>query len=403
MPHRTWMGSLGLAAALWGGTARADTQSELEDLRKRVEKLESEKAAGPRFGTEKMRFFGYGEAHWNNPKTGTMAQQEPAQGDFHRLVLGWGVEFASWVRLETEVEFEHAGGTIELEYAHLDFDASDNVTFTAGALLMPFGMLNEYHEPTLFWSVERPEVEKNVIPTTWQELGFGVKTRLMEERLKYRAYIVSAIDAGKLSGSSGIRGGRGLGGRSTNAEDQALVQRAEFAPDLDMDDFELDLGASHYWAPSANHSQRDIQGVGVQGYEADARVRTHGFDVRATYAVFDLSEAGELNQKLRTSQSGTIGSRIVGGYVEVGYHVLPLFIRNPDQDLVVFVRGERLDLNDDTQEQSIKNEARDVGIVTTGVAWFPVKNVAVKGDVEHWDDKDQDRLTRTNLGIAFTY
>ncbi len=394
-----------LAASLLAGMpARADTQKELEELRQRVEKLEREQASPrPLLGNDKMRFFGYAEAHWNSPKTGTMVQQTPAEGDFHRLVLGWGYEFAKWIRFETEVEFEHAGGTIELEYAHLDFDAADDVTVTAGALLVPFGMLNEYHEPTNFWSVERPETERVVIPTTWQELGFGVKTRFMEERLKYRAYVVSALDAGIFSGSTGVRAGRGLGGRSTKADDQAFVHRIEYAPDTGPADLDIDLGASHYWAPSANHSQRDIQGVGLQMHGLDARVRSLGFDVRASWTVIDIAEAGELNQKLRTSQSSTIGSRITGGYAEIGYHILPLFTADTDQDLVIFVRGERMDLNDDTQEQSIKNDARNVGIITTGLAWFPVKNVAVKGDVEHWDDRDQDRLTRTNLGIALTF
>ncbi len=402
MSGKNRWGSLGMAVLLWTGTpAHADTEKELEDLRQRVEKLEREKGK-PSFGSDKLRFFGYGEAHWNNPKTGTMAQQDPAQGDFHRLVLGWGYEFADWVRLETEVEFEHAGGTLELEYAALDFDLSDHLTATTGALLVPLGMLNEYHEPTLFWSVERPEVERVVIPTTWQELGFGIKTRFLEERLKYRAYIVQAVDAGKFSGATGIRGGRGLGGRQTNASDFAFVHRAEYAPDVGGD-FDLDLGASHYLAPEANHEQRDTQGVGVRMYEADARVRTLGFDLRGTYALADLADAGELNRALRTSQSGTIGSQISGWYVDLGYHLLPLFIDKPDQDLVLFVRNEWMDLNDDTQEQSLKNDAREVKIVTTGVAYFPVKNVALKGDVEHWDDRVQDKLTRVNLGVAFTF
>lgn len=410
--RKTAIGCLAFAACAAAHAADpATTDKEIQDLKDRISKLEQGHQTAQKSPLEfgKMRFFGYGEAHWNNPKTGTMQQRDPAEGDFHRLVLGWENEFDSWVRLATEVEFEHAGATIELEYAAMDFDASDHVTATVGALLMPVGMLNEYHEPTLFWSVERPYVEKSVIPTTWQELGFGVKTRWMEERLKYRAYVVQAVNGQLFTGADGIRGGRGKGGTQTKADDAAFVHRVEISPDLDLKDVQLDLGASHYFAPSAAQerrnakNERQLQGAGLQIHEADARLRAWGFDLRGTAAWIDLSKGAELNRVLATNSASTIGSEIWGWYGELGYHLLPLLLEDPKQDLVAFVRQERYDTNHRVQGEGVKDLNRDVSIVTAGLAWFPVKSVALKVDFEHWQDRTYDEVDRINVGLAFTF
>ena len=39
--------------------------------------------------------------------------------------------------------------------------------------IMPLGMLNENHEPTAFYGVERNFVETAIIPSTWREGGVG--------------------------------------------------------------------------------------------------------------------------------------------------------------------------------------------------------------------------------------
>ena len=38
-------------------------------------------------------------------------------------------------------------------------------------MLIPMGITNEYHEPTLFNGVERPSIASVIIPTTWREIG----------------------------------------------------------------------------------------------------------------------------------------------------------------------------------------------------------------------------------------
>jgi hypothetical protein len=44
----------------------------------------------------------------------------------------------------------------------------------AGLFLMPFGFLNEHHEPTNFYGVQRNFVETLIIPSTWREGGLNL-------------------------------------------------------------------------------------------------------------------------------------------------------------------------------------------------------------------------------------
>ena len=43
----------------------------------------------------------------------------------------------------------------------------------AGIVLVPMGIINQWHEPPIFHGVERPTVDRVIIPTTWREGAVG--------------------------------------------------------------------------------------------------------------------------------------------------------------------------------------------------------------------------------------
>jgi hypothetical protein len=66
-------------------------------------------------------------------------------------------------------------GEFEVEQFYVDRRLNDAMTLRAGLFLMPFGLLNEHHEPTNFYGVQRNFVETMIIPSTWfQSLRSGV-------------------------------------------------------------------------------------------------------------------------------------------------------------------------------------------------------------------------------------
>ena len=111
--------------------------------------------------------------------------QNPAAGgqwqngfDAHRLVLLPTYAITPNIIFNAEIEFEHAGsgfdpddklhGTAEIEQVFVDFLIVDQLNWrSAGIDLVPIGYINQHHEPTQFYSVNRPPIYNGLIPSTW--------------------------------------------------------------------------------------------------------------------------------------------------------------------------------------------------------------------------------------------
>ena len=122
-----------------------------------------------------VKLWGYGEIYYTDP----LHDRERAQADLARAVFGIGYTFDSRTEFNSEYEVEHAvasasdPGEFEVEQFYIDHQLIDPVAVRAGLFLMPFGMLNEHHEPTNFYGVQRNFIETLVIPSTWREGGFN--------------------------------------------------------------------------------------------------------------------------------------------------------------------------------------------------------------------------------------
>ena len=123
-----------------------------------------------------LRLWGYGEIYYTRP---THVAKD-SQADLARAVFGIGYVFDDRTEFNSEYEIEHAvssasdPGEFEVEQFYVDRRLLDAVTLRAGLFLMPFGMLNEHHEPTNFYGVQRNFVETLIIPSTWREGGFNL-------------------------------------------------------------------------------------------------------------------------------------------------------------------------------------------------------------------------------------
>jgi hypothetical protein len=124
---------------------------------------------------QNIHLWGYGEIYYTDP----VHDRERAQADLARAVFGIGYSFDSRTEFNSEYEVEHAvssasdPGEFEVEQFYVDRELNDAVTVRGGLFLMPFGLLNEHHEPTNFYGVQRNFVETLIIPSTWREGGFN--------------------------------------------------------------------------------------------------------------------------------------------------------------------------------------------------------------------------------------
>ena len=82
-------------------------------------------------------------------------------------------------------------GEVEVEQFYVDHDFNKTWRVKAGLFLMPVGLLNEHHEPTNYYGVQRNFVETLIIPTTWREGGLAVKARR-----RMASTVMSAVTTG---------------------------------------------------------------------------------------------------------------------------------------------------------------------------------------------------------------
>ena len=378
--------------------ARDDRVGELE---RRVKQLEGDLQAVDKDDESRFIFGGYGDFHAN---FGEGSAKELF--DIHRLVFYVGYEFADWIKFNTEIEIEHAfvqdgNGELSLEQAYFDFLLSDPVNIRVGRVITPIGIVNSKHEPPTFNGVERPNVAKYIIPSTWSSDGIGVFGNLMPS-LTYEAYVVAGLDGSKFDAKNGIRKGRIK--ERPSFHDPAFTARLDYFPFAERAapyGQTLRLGVSAY---VGGYDNANKGGPGT----ANGTIRLFSYDVEYTISKFDLRG---VIAHIHISNAAAIGSgtaeQILGGYLEAAYHFWPKSWKKGKlsrADAAAFVRYDDYNTQFRLPAGVAANPAGNRNMWTIGVNFYPTPTFVLKADVQVPDDEtgtDQDILF--NLGVGFQF
>lgn len=339
----------------------------------------------------------YGEITYNQP------EGENGELDVQRLVLLFGYRFNDKTQFITELELEHTT-EIFVEQAFVNYSVGDNVSLRGGLMLVPMGIVNEYHEPTTFNGVERPAVDNAIVPTTWREIGIGVTGRLPEQSLTYQAYVFNGFKStvneegeitGFLKGSDGLRGGRQKAIKST-VDSPTLSTKLEYygIPGLR-------LGLSGYFGQTqAADDIEEIEGanIGISMVGFDARYAYRRFAARGQFIYAALSDTEAYN--ILTERD--LGSALMGYYGELSYNLLPI---NKAQRLFAFARYENYDTHADTDGALVRNDAYKRTDLTTGLSYHIAPGVVLKGDYQFrsnaLDNSEVDNRLNFGIGVWF--
>ena len=332
---------------------------------------------------------GYGQIDYNQP------EGDNGKLDVHRLVMLLGYKFNDKVQFVTEIEYEHVK-ELYVEQAFLNYSLNDNLNIRGGLMLVPMGIVNEYHEPTTFNGVERPNVDKSIVPSTWREIGVGVSGKFNDANLRYQAYIfngfASVNGSNYLGGKNGLRNGRQKGAEST-------INTPNLSAKIDYYGIQgLRLGLSGYFGRSqAEDDVDDIDGadIGVTMFGLDARYTNNRFSARGQYIHTLISDADDYN----TLYDVDLGSELKGWYLEAAYNLIPL---NNEQKLDAFVRYERYDTHAAVFDADIsRNLSYNRNEWTTGLSYHIAQGAVVKADYQILDNEATDNAKgQLNLGIG---
>jgi hypothetical protein len=342
---------------------------------------------------------GYMEMHLNAPLD--RLDGDPTL-DFHRFVLLFSHSFSDRLRFVGELELEHAfvegledAGELELEQAYIDVLINPSFNLRAGMLLVPVGIINERHEPPVFYGVERPFVDTVIIPSTWFDAGAGAHGRI-GRGLAYRAYVMAPLDATEFSAGEGLRGGLQKGS-AANVRNVAITGRLESTHVAG-----LTLGLSGWRGDSGFNIPRLDPSAGV--VEVDARYRRGGLEARAQFARVWIGDAARLNDALTLliGVAPNIARQLQGYYVEAS-HLFAL--RRWQHEVGVFARFEDFDTQFRMPPEIAPIPEFNRRAFSVGANYYLDPDVAIKFDYTHQDSAGTlRRAPRTiNVGLGWWF
>lgn len=276
---------------------------EIQALKDRVEILETQQNTILDDLSQRVILGGYGAVEFES----FGGAKTSFEGKLEVLIAG---QIHDRIRFYNEIDLGIPEGEAHAEQAYVDFLMAKWINLRGGVVLVPFGKFNLDHFDPRRDLTDRPLVARQIVPTTWGDLGasvFGL--------IPWHSSIISTYEVAVINGltdqfsptNGGLRDARSPLGRDNNGQ-KAVVGR--FTIKL-ADQYEI--GMSGYRGASTPNN-----GKTITGFDVDWEFKPRGipvwedFELKGELANFDISGS-------RTP------SRLFGHYIQVNYHFWPHF------------------------------------------------------------------------------
>ena len=350
---------------------------------------------------------GYGELNYNRYRNSAAAIKKGApetRADARRIVLGVRHRFNDDTKFVGEFEFEHGvtsasdQGEVAIEQAYIEHRLRPNLSVRGGLFLVPLGFLNERHEPTAYYGVERNFVETAIIPSTWREGGVMMIGNT-DSGFEWKAGLTTGFDLNKWDSSS--RDGKISPLASVHQElSLAKSKNLSVLAALDWRGMPgLTVGGGIFTG-KAGHSQL-LGGANptITIWDLHARWTPGKWDLSALYAAGSISGTSNLNIPF-ASDPTPIPSRFDGGYVQAAYHLW----QNGNKRFSPFARLEKVNtaaayalFPAGLGRAPDPNEV----ITTVGASYIFAPGVVLKADLQQF--KLNKTMNRFNLGLGYSF
>ena len=349
----------------------------------------------------------YAQIDYNQPINDTSYSN--GKMDVHRLVIFMGYKFNDRAHFVSEIEIEHVK-ELYVEQAFLNYKITDKINFRGGLMLIPMGIINEYHEPTTYNGVERPNMDGKIVPTTWREMGAGFSGNLDDISLKYQLYAVNGFNSynggATLRGSDGFRKGRQKGAES-------FISSPNFSGKVDYYGIRgLKIGAAGYFGNTQSTAyngilrsdttqameRADSTVLGIAMFGLDARFNYKALQMRGQFVMANIDNSNAYN----VYNSKDLGSSMMGYYGELGYDVLSLIKKDAKERVVLFGRYEFYDTHNSVAGDLEKNDSYARTDITLGVNYHVANGAVIKGDYQMFSNEAEgnEPSSQLNFGIG---
>lgn len=359
-------------------------------------------AAAPQAPAEPATVLtGYGEINYNHP----VRNASGSQADVRRAVIGIEHRFDDKTRMVSEFEWEHAvvskddQGESEVEQLYIERELPAGLRAKAGLFLMPVGLLNQNHEPTAYYGVERNFVETAIIPTTWREAGLGLSGEF-GDGFAWDAGITTGFDLTKWDAASTEGHESPLG--SIHQEGQlAKARDLSLHGALNWRGYPGLLVGGSLFTGKAGHATEGFaaQDARVTLWDLHTRYTPGAWDLSALWAYGRISDTTALNLTF-VGNPTPVPSSFAGWYLQAAYQLW----QSGDYVLSPFARFESFNTARSYSAVPPGLGVPSAGyerVATVGANLRVGQGVVLKADYQKFaDDKSRDRV---NLGVGFSY
>ncbi|MCB0686212.1 MAG: hypothetical protein KDC53_06795, partial [Saprospiraceae bacterium] len=205
---------------------------------------------------DKFRLSGYGVVNYYSYKWQSLPDKRNAF-DPERLNLYFYHDFSDKIELKTEIEFEHGGSGVTMEFDPLEefgefeqsvekggevvveqlnlfFKWNRHFNLRVGKMRIYMGNAANHDEPKEYFTSFRSEVENTILPLGWYETGielsgnFQLHKNTNYPRLSYKGYLMSGLDNTGFSSANWIRRGYQTRFETINADNLATAFRLDY-------------------------------------------------------------------------------------------------------------------------------------------------------------------------------
>lgn len=393
----------------------------------------SESASKIFFSDSWLTFSGYLELNQIIPLKGARDRSseeiELYYSDLYRFSPFLGLRIFKNVVFTTEIQFEYFRDNdreSEVEWNpefYFDILFSPKFNVRAGIFPLAIGYINNNEEPILFYSVNRPDVERLIIPTGWNETGIGIYGAL-GDNFHYFLNFTNGLEAKKFKSATWIRGGREV---HFNIKDISINPQVNYLglpyTTLSLSGYYGNTGQNE--KITINNEVKEIKAP-VSLLSGYARFDYHGLRLIGMGVVGQLSETDKIAvlTENNNGNSQVIGEKVYGYYLEAGYDILKLifnnkqkveaFNHNPNRlfrrenaKFSVFARYERLDTHASiiSSLQGLPNDRQNLDIVVCGLNYEPSDMAVIKINYKYLNNRNKsdfdENLLEVGIGVSF--
>lgn len=444
MKAKMWIASLCLtfavSATCWAGNDDKDNEATNE----MTESATSSNEETPK-KKSRLTIGGYGEAVYSknyysdsylryNSASAAAARQdeEHSRFDLPHVVVYIGYDFGKGWTMGTEIEFEHGGtesaveieeeeggeyeseiergGEVALEQFWIQKSFFPQLNVKLGHFVVPIGATNQYHMPTEFFGVYRPEGENTIMPCTWHETGISIWGVAGDWR--YEAQLISGLDSERFGRKGWIHDG------SASPYEFKIANRLAVAARVDNYSIKgLRLSLSGYMGNSFRNTLRTPSSsyAGVDG-----RVTIGAFDfmldrwnwiARGNFDYGHLTDSDIITTYNKSfsedspSPKQSVASDALAAGIEIGYNIFSQFAkqREAGRKLYVFGRYEYYDSMYKTASSVNDFDYCGRARLAAGINYFPMKDIVLKGEYSIGLMKEPfNNEPSISLGVAYS-